>query len=325
MQALVTGGSGFLGSRLVQMLLAAGAEVTLLARAGSTVPLEPRVRLVRAELAGPGAEFTAELRAALSRVTHIFHCAGCSTDWAPPAEYRSANVDLTIAMLRLASEHTPRLERFLHVSTTDVYGYPVHAGDETMPLCATALPYNRTKLLGDRLVQQAMATAALPATILRPASIYGPRGKAFVTDVVTLLRQRMMLLVNGGRARGGFVYVDDVCRALLLAAAAPAAAGEAYNLSSNDGTSWREYTSALARALGLPRPWLHLPFRAALALAAASEVPHHLRLPGRPLLTRHAVYLLGRDQQYATTKARAQLGWSPQVSLEEGIARSLGL
>ncbi len=317
MQALVTGASGFLGGRLVAMLLADGAEVTVLARPGSMLPEWPRgsVHVCRAEMVQAP-------RQIFRKQTHVFHCAGCSTDWASFVAYKSGNVDLTGTMLMFAKNYTERLERFLHVSTTDMYGYPAVAGDESMPRKDVGLPYNSTKLRGEELVWQA-ASAGFPVTVVRPASIYGPGGKAFVTDIVALLKQRLMLLVDGGRAPGGFVYVDDVCRAMLLAATAPHAAGEAYNVSSIDHTNWRTYTHALAAALGLPAPWLSLPFRAAMALASASEVPHRLGIPGRPLLTRHAVYLLARDQEYSTARAREQLGWAPQVGLQEGIARSV--
>ena len=319
MHALVTGASGFLGGRLVELLLAQGVEASVLARASSVLPAWAAVQVLRAEL---DSQPEPALRGALSGVTHIFHCAGCSTDWAPMHQYEQSNVAGVAAMLRVAREHAPRLERFVHVSTTDVYGYPVAASDEETPRSDTGLPYNRTKLRGEELVWKA-AAAGLPVTIVRPASIYGPGGKAFVTDIAALLRQRLMLLVDGGRAPGGFVYVDDVCAAMLLAASASHAVGEAYNVSSMDGTTWRAYAAALARALGVPAPWLQLPYGAAMALAAASELPHRAGLPGRPLLTRHAVHLLGRDQQYSTAKAREQLGWVPQMPLADGIARSV--
>ncbi len=318
MRALVTGASGFLGGRLVEMLVDGGAEVSVLARPSSRLPEKPGMRVLRAEFEdapAPG------LLAALGTLTHVFHCAGCSTDWAPARQYEQGNVASVRAVLALATGHMPALRRFIHVSTTDVYGYPEIAGDESTSRRDVHLPYNSTKLRGEELVWKA-AASGLPVTVLRPASIYGPGGKAFVTDIVTLLRQRLMLLVDGGRIAGGFVYVDDVCGAMLRAAAEPRAQGEAYNLSSVDGVTWRDYTGALARALGVPAPFLRLPFGAAMALATVSEVPHKAGLPGRPLLTRHAVHLLGRDQQYGTAKALEHFGWAPTVSLEQGIALS---
>lgn len=319
MHALVTGASGFLGGRLVSILNERGVRVTVLARRSSVLRLPDGVGSARGE-------FDASLAAVLptlpglASVTHVFHCAGCSTDWAPSAEYRAANVDGVRAMLAAAPQ-LPRLERFLHVSSTDVYGYPATPGDETAPLHDTGLPYNATKIAGERLAWEAGA-AGLPVTIVRPASIYGPGGKAFVTDVVTMLRQRLMLLVDGGRAPGGFVYVDDVCEGMVAAATLPQALGEAYNLGDAHRTTWRTYTDALARAIGAPSAWLQLPFPAALALARASELPHRLGIPGRPLLTRHATYLLARDQSYSIAKAQTHLGWQQRVDLAQGIAAS---
>ena len=319
MHALVTGASGFLGGRLVEMLLTEGAAVTVLLRHTSRLADPSQLHVLRAELEPElGSDPEPSLVAALRTVTHCFHCAGCSTDWAPKAEYEQGNISSTVAMLGLAILHMPRLERFLHVSTTDVYGYPARAGDEATERRDVKLPYNSSKLRAEALVWQA-AEGGLPVTVVRPASIYGPGGRAFVTDIAALLRQRLMLLVDGGRAPGGFVYVDDVCRGMLAAAVSPGAAGEVYNLSSTDGTTWREYTGALARELRLPAPWLQLPFGAAMRMAGAMEL-----LPGRPLLTKHAVFLLGRDQQYLTGKARAELNWAPLVGLAEGVARSIG-
>ncbi len=289
----------------------------MLARLSSRVPDWPGVSVLRSDASIDVEQFD-ELRT----VTHVFHCAGCSTDWAPVREFEDSNVGHVRTMLELART-LPVLQRFVHVSTTDVYGYPEQAEDEAMPLYDTGLPYNRTKLRGEELVWAA-AGAGLPVTVVRPASIYGPGGKAFVSDVVAMLKQRLMLLVDSGRAPGGFVFVDDVCAAMTRAAVVPEALGQCYNLSSLDGVTWRAYTVALARALRLPEPWLSLPFGAAMALAGASELPHRFGLPGRPLLTRHAVFLLGRDQQYGTAKAQRELGWAPRVGLEEGIARSAG-
>jgi nucleoside-diphosphate-sugar epimerase len=329
MAVLVTGASGFLGGRLVEMLVERGEQVVVLVRPSSDVShlagllAGNAVRLVRAELAfdfeardvGPG------LRDALQGVTLVYHCAGCSTDWASARTYQQGNVLATQALLAAASGSSS-LERFVHVSTTDVYGYPEVPCAETEQPFHTGLGYNHSKILGEDAVWRASA-AGLPVTVVRPATIYGPRGTAFVTDIAKLLRERTMAYVDGGGVPGGFVYVDDVAEAMIAAAHSPATLGEAYNLSSLRGESWKQYCSLLASALGLRAPWINLPFAVAMAVATVMEAPHrYLHIPGRPLLTRHAVYLLGRDQEFPSAKAQAAFGYAPQVSIEEGVHRS---
>ncbi len=320
MSVVVTGASGFLGGRLAQLLAARGAEVTVIARSGSDLRhlAELPIRIVRAELADDE-----PLRSACRSATHIYHCAGCSTDWASWQAYCDANVIGTQAMLA-AARHAGQLQRFVHVSTTDVYGYPAVPCDESQPLVDVGLPYNRSKCQGEAAVWAAHREHALPITILRPATIFGPRGKAFTTDIALLLRQRSMALFDHGRARGGFCYVDNVAEALILAGDSPATLGRAYNVTDGTGATWKEYVHALAAGLGLRKPWLDLPSRLALPLAGVMERAYtRLPLPGRPILTRHAVELLSKDQEYPIDRARRDFGLAPAVSWSESLERSI--
>ena len=308
MRALVTGASGFLGGRVAQMLAGRGAEVVVLARAESDLRhldgfLErpSPVRVVRGGLGDAAA-----LEEAMRGVTQVFHCAACSTDWAARETYVAANVTGTRNLLASARA-AGTVERFLHVSTTDVYGYPERPGGEDEPIRDAGkawLPYNATKVAGERAVWEAHA-AGLPVTVVRPATIYGPRGKDFTQEIGTMLRQRLMAVVAGGRAAGGFTYVDNVAEAMFAAAASAKTLGEAYNISDGTNATWREYCALFARELGTPEPWIDLPFGLAMGMARGLEAVHRtLRLPGRPLLTRHAVLLLGRDQEFPAEKAR---------------------
>lgn len=324
---LITGASGFLGGRLTQILVERGERVRVLARSSSDLGHLPHleIQIVRGDLCN-----AAVLEEAMRGTRVIYHCAACSTDWAPPATYREANVAGTQKLLD-AAVHAGTVERFLHVSTTDVYGYPATPCDENAPMRDVGLPYNRTKIQGEEAVWRAHREHGLPVTVLRPATIYGPRSKDFVLEIATLLQQRMMLLIhprqtNGqaaGSAPGGFTYVDDVAQAMIDAAASAKTLGRAYNICGETGTTWREYTQELADALGCRCPWLTLPYPVAMALGHAMEMPYGwLHLKSRPLLTRHAAYLLGRSQEFPAARARADFGFMPQVSLAEGLRRS---
>lgn len=319
MASLVTGASGFLGGRLAQMLGDQGEEIVLLARPTSRLEhlAGTPVRVVTGDLSNEDS-----LREAVRDVTRIFHCAACSTDWAKQETYVAANVRGTENLIRAAAKAS-RLERFVHVSTTDVYGYPEVPCTEDHGFVDAGLPYNQTKGRGEELVWRA-GEAGLPITIVRPATIYGPRGKDFTQEIATMLRQRLMLYVDGGRSTGGFTYVDNVARAMLTASVSSVARGQAYNIADGTGATWKKYLTMFAGQLGTRPPWIDLSFKTAMGLAGVMESPHRmLGLSGRPLLTRHAVYLLGRDQEFPIVKAERDFGYKAEVTLEEGIARSV--
>ena len=323
MPVLVTGASGFLGGRLAEMLMSEGEQVTVLARSTSDVShlsASPpdRLRIVRGDLTDDES-----LLDAVRGVTHIFHCAAASTDWAPMEVYLDSNVRGTERLLEAALKQS-QLQRFVHVSTTDVYGYPVTPCTETGEVRNVGLPYNRTKIQGEQAVWRA-SREGLRVTVVRPATIYGPRGKAFVTDIAALLRHRQMAHICGGRATGGFLYVDNAAAAMIAAAQSTVAEEQVYNLSDGTGATWNTYVAALAEGLGCRPPWIDLPYGLAKAIASGMEAPYRWvkALPGRPMLTHHAVLLLARDQEFPSDKARAEFGFVSRVSFEEGIARSV--
>jgi nucleoside-diphosphate-sugar epimerase len=318
MTTLVTGATGFLGGALARRLVAEGHRVRILARPSSD--LGPLAGLP-VEVIHGALEDLASVRRAVAGAELIVHCAACSTDWAPWEHFYRANV-LGAHHLATAAREVPALRRLIHVSTTDVYGYPRQPCAEDGPLRDVGLPYNRTKVLAE----QAFWTAAehgLPLTVVRPATIYGPRSKDFALEMGRLLRAGAMLHIDHGRAPGGFLYVDHAVDALVRIAATPAAEGRAYNLSDGTGHTWRQYVEALARELGVAAPRRSLGARTAFGVAAGMEVAWRLaRSTRRPLLTRHVVYLMTRSQAFPSDRARRDLGFTPRISFEEGVART---
>jgi nucleoside-diphosphate-sugar epimerase len=319
MPALVTGASGFLGGRLAEVLVRRGEQLTVLARPAADLRHLHglKVRVVAGDLSD-----IPSLTRAAEGVTHIYHCAACSSDWAPWSTFYDANV-AGVRNLLSVSAKIPRLQRFVHVSTTDIYGYPRLVCDESYRAEDVGLPYNSSKCGGESLVREA-SVAGLPVTIIRPATIYGPRGKDFVVTFARHIHAGTMAVIDGGSARGGFAYVDNVVDAMLAAAGSEATLSRAYNIADGTGITWRQYVDAFADALGKRRPWIDLPFGVASRLARGFELLHSsLRLPGRPLLTRHGVLLLARDQEFPCDAARRDFCFSPVVSFAEGLGRSV--
>jgi nucleoside-diphosphate-sugar epimerase len=186
------------------------------------------------------------------------------------------------------------------------------------------LPYNRSKVLGERAVSEWYQSGGLPVTVVRPVTIYGPRSKDIVGEIARLLVARQMVLINGGRSHAGLLYIDNAVNGLVKAAESPHTLGKAYNLRDDGHRTWREYVAALATGLGSESPRLNLPDRVALLIAFVMEKTHAtFRIRSRPLLTRHAVYLLSRDQGYGIARAQEDFGFRSEVSFTQGIERTL--
>lgn len=313
----VTGATGFLGGHLVEALVRRGRRVRALVRPGS-----PRGELMRLGVQcveAPLADANA-VEPGLRDVDTVYHCAAKVDDWGPWQSFHEVNVRGTAALARAAARAGVR--RFVHVSTTDVYGHPDREVDEDAPLRPRGMPYVDTKIQGEEALRRAADELGLSFTIVRPASIIGPRSRTFVTGVLERLRRRALVLVGPPFRPAGFAYVDNVVDALLLAARCERAAGRAYNVHDDVPATWRDYCGILARSLGCPPPRWAVPRPLAYAAASASELCWRvLRRPGHPPITRLAVELVGTTQRFAVERARQELGLRPAVDFHEAMRR----
>jgi nucleoside-diphosphate-sugar epimerase len=321
---LVTGASGFIGSRLARRLSAEGYSVRCLVREGSDVSALGglAVETVRGTL-----DDAASLRQAASGCGEIVHCAAMVSDWGTVEEIRAANVRGTRHVLDAAAAAGVR--RLVHISTTDVYGHPAGGPrGEDPSLGRFANWYAQTKLEAEIELRSAARSSALETVILRPATVYGPGSKALVAEIARAIRARQMVLVDGGRADAGLLYVENLLDAVLIALHHPLAIGETFDLSDELGVSWARFTGEIAAGLGARPVSFSLPYRLAFAIALVLESGYRLarRATGlrlAPLLSRQAVQVLGRDQSFSAAKARALLGWEPRIGYEEGLRSTL--
>jgi nucleoside-diphosphate-sugar epimerase len=294
---LVTGATGFIGGHLAQRLVAEGERVRCLVRATSDTALldELGVELVVGDLTD-----AASLAGIADGCEAVFHCGALVSDWATTAEITAINVAGTRNLLAAAAA----VPRFVHVSTTDVH----RAGNW----------YARTKRAAEAEVRRARADAV----ILRPATVYGPRSTEVIGEIAKAIRARTMLLIDGGRANAGLVYVDNLVDAALLARSGD------FDITDGLDVTWRQLTDDLAAGLGAARVRFSLPYAPANAIGFSLEQGYRLlrRTTGltmRPLLSRQAVYVMGRDQAFDNGRARALLGWEPRVGYVEGLRATL--
>jgi len=221
------------------------------------------------------------------------------------------------------------VKRFIHLSTTDVYGHP-GAGPIAESYTATRFAnwYAQTKLEAEHEVRRATTEQQLEAVILRPATVYGPGSFDVVAEIARALRARQMLLIDHGRALAGLCYVENLIDAVMLALHHETAPGEAFNVSDGLTVTWRQFTDDLAAGLGARPARLSLPYPLAHALGFSLEHGYRLLRRGTglstpALLSRQAVQVLGRDQDFSTRNARETLGWEPRIDYAAGLAATL--
>ena len=323
-RCLVTGASGFIGGHLAERLVREDYSVRCLVRAGSDAS---RLQQLDAEIVLGDLTDASSLAAAVSGCDYVCHCAAFVSDWGTPAEIASVNIGGTRDLL--AASTAASVRRFVHLSTTDVYGHPGARGiDETYTATRFCNWYAQTKLEAESEVRRSAAAAALETVILRPATVYGPGSKEVIGEIARAIRGRHMLLVGGGRAVAGLCYVENLLDAVLLALRHAAAPGHAFNVSDGLDVTWRQLVDDLAAGLGAPRVRWSVPYWLASAVGATLELGYRsLRratgVSAPPLLSRQAVQVLGCNQDFSTRRLRETLGWEPRVGYAAGLEATL--
>jgi UDP-N-acetylglucosamine 4-epimerase len=300
---LVTGGAGFIGSHLVDALVAGGAVVRVLDDFSSGSRDNLAHLRGRLEVVAGDVRDLAACRSACGGTRYVFHLAALGSvprSLEDPASTIAANVGGTANVLSAAVE--AKVGRVVYASSSAVYGdspeLPQREGEEGTPLS----PYALSKAMGEQLAAQFARSFGLETVGLRYFNVYGPRQKpggpyaAVVPRFLAAAAAGAAMEIHGdGEQSRDFTHVDDAVSATLLAATAPSAAcGRAYNVAGGSSVT----VNALA---------------ATLAALAGSSTPSR-RLPGRPGDVRHS--------RADLVAAADQLGYRPRVALEDGLRRT---
>ena len=296
MKAIVSGGAGFIGSHLVDLLLKENIDVTVLDNFSTGRPenldhVREQIELVECDLSIPG-KWVQNFK----NVDWVFHLAALA-DIVPsiqqPEAYFRANVDGTFNVLQAAK--AIGIQRFVYTASSSCYGipdkYPTPENAEIRP----QYPYALTKRLGEELVMHWAQVFKFPALSLRLFNVYGPRsrtsgtyGAVFGVFLGQKIAGKPYTVVGNGEQSRDFTFVTDITQAILSAAKSKRV-GEIYNVGSGATVS----VNRLVQLLGGEK--IHIPKR-----------------PGEP------------DSTFADlSKIRTELEWEPQVAIEEGVAEIL--
>lgn len=306
-RVLVTGADGFIGSHLVERLVADGANVRAfclynsqgswgwLDGASAQVKTALDVRL--GDIRDPG--FVAECVAGVDVVLHLAALIAIPYSYRAPESFVATNVQGTLNVLEAARRH--RTARVIVTSTSEVYGTPDQLPiRETHPLNAQS-PYAATKVAADQLALSYHRSFELPVVVLRPFNTYGPRQSTravLPTILAQLLRGAATIKLGRVDTRRDLTYVADTVDGFVRAATVSGIEGQTIQLGTHRSPSIRDVFEAACRGLGVTATIEHDPAR---MRPDASEV---LVLESDP------------------ARAAQLLGWHPTVSLEDGLART---
>lgn len=319
MHSLISGATGFLGQRLAETLVADGQTVRVFVRDPERLPgdLQSRCEVFVGDLGSPSS-----LAKAVEDITVIYHCAANVKTWDTLEAYKGANVTGVRNLLDAIAAYNPDLQRLVHLSTVDVYGYPAKPCNEDCPLDGDGFGYGETKLAGERLVRQYSDSAGIPFTIVRPANIIGPRSP-LISRIGDELRTGIMLKIDGGKANAGLIYLDNLISYLRWAAAAPVAEGQTYNARDDYDVDWSTFLDDLRCRLKGHGMVVNLPYGAADRIARVLESAYSRFLPHRePVLHRLLVRMFGRTCGHSAAKLHRAAEVGPMTGFEEAMKRS---
>jgi nucleoside-diphosphate-sugar epimerase len=320
MKVLVTGATGFLGRNLVESLHADGASVIA---TGRSEEVGAELRQLGVEFVPADIQDAARLAEVFSPVDCVVHCAGKSGDHGRYREFHDANVVGTRNVMEACRRH--EVPSIIFISSPSLYymGKDRLGVAESDPLPERqATHYSATKLLAEAELL-AFQREGGRVIGLRPRAVYGPHDTTFAPRILRLAKKGKLPLINGGKALVDITYVDNFVDAVRAGLNAEQSAwNEIYNISNGDPIEVREWFARILEVFEQPFRSRNVPEAAAKTLAGILELASHLPFTRKPpAMTRVAVGYTAKSMTLCIDKAREKLGFTPQVSNQEGFER----
>lgn len=309
----VTGATGLLGGAIVRRLLDSGYPVRALVRDPLALRPEPGLTPIAGDLSDP-----ASLARLVDGARSVIHVAAMYRSDGPWSAFAETNWHGTQRMLEAAQ--AAGVARLLYCSTIGIHGSAAQTPANEDAPADPRDHYQLSKLMAERACRDAMG-GAMEIVILRPCGIYGP-GDLRMLKLFRMLQRRLFVQIGAGDANFHPVYIDDLVDGFLLALTREGIAGETFILGGPEYLPLRDYVAAAAAALPSPLPWLHLPYRPVEVLAQLCERACQ-PIGIQPPLHRRRLTFFKHNRAFSIERARDRLGYSPQVRLAEGFARTV--
>jgi len=314
MRTLVTGGTGFIGSHLIDELLEQGYDIRVLRRNTSNITLleDKKLSFVVGDLAD-----TESLVRACQDVDLVFHVAALPRDWGPKKTFFEVNFDGTKNLLDACVQN--KVPRFVFMSSAAVYGFPKTQQPiaEEYQKNPTA-KYGESKLCAEELLWDYGIKHNMTVSAIRSPLVIGPRDRLITLFLINALQQRRLFYVGEGNQKISMSDGRDVAHCLQLAGESKITNGQAYNVKSFDSTP-RQLIETLAERLRLLVPKTHRSYLSAYILGSIVEGIWMFREKENPPFTRHKVKVMGSPRLLDITKATRELNYTPRYTFATTI------
>jgi dihydroflavonol-4-reductase len=317
MKTLVTGATGFIGSHLVERLVAEGHDVRCLVRSTSDVRW---LRDLRVEITAGDFFDEASLREALQGIQVIYHVAGV-TKARRERDYWRGNSEVTRRLLGATLEFARSVDRFVHISTQAAVG-PSYNGTPVNEL-TVAHPidvYGKSKKDAEDACLD--FSDKLPITIIRPGAVYGPRDH----DILTFFKwvdRGILPIVGSEKKRVALIYAKDLVDGILLAAKHQRAVGQIYFFANEHCPTWGELFSVASQIAGKKLIKWRLPNFSIYVVAAAAEPLAFFTGKAALFSFEKAKELTQRSWSCDVGKAKRELGYEAKTPILDGMRETI--
>lgn len=315
---LITGATGFIGGHLAQTLLHSGYRLRLLVRNRLRLPtsLQESCEVIVGDIADADA-----VEGAVDGVSVIFHCAAIVSTWDREENYVHANVIGTECLLAAVIKQGVSLARFIHVSSMDVYGFPIQVCDENAKL-VSSFGYGKSKISGEAIVRFKCERAQIPFVILRPGNVIGP-GSQFILRIGDALRNGVMAIIDGGKTHAGLLSINNLIEVMLWSASAAEAINNCFNVRDSEAMDWRFFTEKFRKRIRGRGLVVSMPYR--LAMLSGQLIGHVSRklIPNQePLWHPLLVNIFGRTCGHDISRLQLAKGAIGAVTLDQTLSQS---
>lgn len=319
---LVTGAAGFIGSHLLDYLVAQKipySRIRLVIAPWDTTDNISHHQLNKLEIIRADIRDQAAMTAAVEGMNVVYHLAArIDFDGQTYADYRDVNVTATEHLLNAGAKQN--IHKFVFFSSIGVFGLPAGIGpmenwDETHPKTYTN-HYGRSKWEAEKKVMRAHDKFGLPYAIVRPASVYGPREKGPTLALYRAIKHHQFVMIGAGNNKMHYVYVKDLVTGAYQAQVSKLITGD-YILAGAEPTPFKEVIAAVAASIGQRPPTLRIPTNVAMLAAYGLEAVGNVAGIKPPLFPSR-VKTMTTPYYFKIDKARNKIGYNPLVSFQQG-------